>query len=200
MRRTPFAVGEKYHIYNRGTEKRKTFLDKYDYQRFIFIMNSFNKIDPGKNVTRSLSTKSRSKQNESPLVRIEHFCLMPNHYHLIVEELEEGGTSKFLQKVMTGYTMYFNKKYKRSGALFQGKTKSNHIDTDIYYNQVRAYVDLNPVELLNKNWKNTAKVESISKTLEFLKTYAWTSCKDFSVYKGFLTGKKTLQFDELWSE
>ena len=198
MRKTPFVIGEKYHIYNRGTEKRKIFLNNKDYERFLFIINSFNKIDPGKNVTRSLSTKSRSKENKNQLVKIEHFCLMPNHYHLIVEQIEDGGISKFLQKVMTGYTMYFNTKYNRSGALFQGKTKSNHIDTDIYYNQVRSYVELNPVELFDKNWGKTGRVVLTRKASEQLKGYLWSSCKDYSVYAPFLTGKKALEFDDLW--
>lgn len=198
MRKIPFADGEKYHIYNRGTEKRKIFLNNKDYERFLYIINSFNKVDPGKNVTRALSTKSRKKENKNQLVRIDNFCLMPNHYHLIVEQIQEGGISKFLQKVMTGYTMYFNTKYNRSGALFQGKTKSKHIDTDIYYNQVRSYIELNPVELFDRAWKKSGKIIATVKTLEQLKGYGWSSCKDYSVYMPYLSGKKALEFDDIW--
>ena len=125
---------------------------------------------------------------------------MPNHYHLVIEQLSENGISKFLQKVMTGYTMYFNKKYKRSGALFQGKTKSIYIDSDAYYRQLRAYIDLNPVELFNKSWKEKGSVTSVEGTLKFLGDYEWSDCKDHSVYKKYLTGKDAVIFDDMWAD
>lgn len=101
---------------------------------------------------------------------------------------------------MTGYTMYFNKKYHRTGVLFQGKAKSKHIDSDSYYRQLRAYVDLNPVELFDKAWKKTGKVSSIPQLLKDLKEFSYSSCKDHSSYKAYLEGKKAIEFDELWTE
>ncbi len=199
MRKVAFAPGEKYHVYNRGTEKRKIFMDKSDYSRFIFIMELFNKSDRGFNVTRNLSLGYANKMKTEKLVNIETFSLMPNHYHLMLEELVDGGISKFLQKVMTGYAMYFNKKYKRTGGLFQGKAKSKHIDKDSYYMQLKAYIDLNPVELFDKDWKKNMYVKSIDKTLKFLSEYEWGSCKDFSTYKKYLEGKANLPtFEELY--
>lgn len=174
-------------------------MDKDDYSRFIFIMELFNKQDHGFNVTRNLSLGYANKTKSKKLVKIETFSLMPNHYHLMLEEIVEGGISKFLQKVMTGYAMYFNKKYNRTGTLFQGKPKSKHVDTDSYYMQLKAYIDLNPVELFDKGWKENARVTSIEKTLNFLKEYKWGNCKDFSVYKKYLEGKSYLPtLDELF--
>ncbi len=92
--------------------------------------------------------KIRTPQKEHPpLVAVSDYCLMPNHYHLIVEQVVDNGIVKFLQKVMTSYTMYFNKKYERNGVLFQGKTKSKFITSDLHYKQVKTYLDLNPVDL-----------------------------------------------------
>lgn len=199
MRKTPFAIGEKYHIYNRGTEKRKIFMNKNDYSRFVFIMELFNRPDREFNAKRNLQLNYKSKSKTKRLVSIESFSLMPNHYHLLLQEEVEGGISRFLQKVMTGYVMYFNKKYNRTGALFQGKAKSKHVDKDSYYMQLKAYIDLNPVELFDKNWKENYHVRSVEQTIKFLGDYKWGSCKDFSIYRKYLEGKSYLPtFDELF--
>lgn len=200
MRKVSFANDERYHVYNRGTEKRKIFLDKNDYERFLFIINSFNKASPGKNTSRSLERKSGHLAKNEKLVEIEHFCLMPNHYHFILRQVADEGISKFLQKVMTGYTMFFNKKYERTGVLFQGKAKSKYIDNDSYYRQLRAYIDLNPVELFDKSWKEIGRVHSAAKIIEKMKMYRYGSCKDYSTYVPYLEGKAALEFDELLPE
>ncbi len=196
MRKIAFAPGEKYHIYNRGTEKRKIFLDKGDYERFIFIMELFNNTDPNFNVTRNLENKYKNKKGVENLVKIETYCLMPNHYHFLLEEIIEGGISKFLQKVMTGYAMYFNKKYERTGSLFQGKPKAKHVDKDSYYMQLKAYIDLNPVEMFDKNWKKSGKVRSIPLAIKFLNDYKWSGCKNFNIYNKYLSGEYGLPTNE----
>ena len=113
-----FAEGEFYHLYNRGTEKRKIFLSERDYERFIslmFLSNSSQAVDvklQGSNLDEILQN-DRGK----PLVAIGAYCLMPNHFHLLACEITKGGISKFMQKMTTGYTMYFNQKQKRVGPL-----------------------------------------------------------------------------------
>lgn len=201
-RKTSFANGEKYHIYNRGTEKRKIFLDDKDYERFLFILNTFNhasgNYDTNDRMRDFRKGVSRPKEKE-PLVRIEKYCLMPNHYHLILEQVADNGISKFLQKVMTGFTMYFNVRYDRTGVLFQGKTKSKHVGSGTYYNQVRTYIDLNPVELIDKDWKKRGKVSYPEKVAQFLAGYKWSDCKDYVKYGPYLTGKsELLSFDDLF--
>jgi hypothetical protein len=138
-------------------------------------------------------------QSPVPLVIIEDYCLMPNHYHLILEQVEENGISKFLQKVMTGYTMYFNKRYNRTGALFQGKTKSRHIDTNPYYLQLKIYLHLNPVDLFDKNWKENGKVKSVKESMKFLTNFPWSSCTSYKTYEKYLSGQsKLLYLDDLY--
>jgi len=181
-RRVPFEEGEYYHIYNRGVEKRIIFKNKSDYLRFLFILEQFNTSEPVYNVSEYVERKknfTRGSTSGTKLVEIENFCLMPNHYHLCLRQIASGGISKYLQKVMTGYTMYFNSKYERSGALFQGKTKSKHIDKENYSNYLRYYIDLNPLELLYPHWKEKG-VSNKNKAREFLNTYQWNKKKDYS--------------------
>jgi len=195
--REPFVTGEKYHIYNRGTEKRKVFLDKNDYQRFLFVLSSMNRATSHGNIQKGLrrmqAEKIRTPQKEhSPLVAVSDYCLMPNHYHLIVEQMVDNGIAKFLQKVMTSYTMYFNKKYERNGVLFQGKTKSKFITSDLHYKQVKTYLDLNPVDLCEAGWREHGKVADLKKVTKFLGSYAWSSCEGYESYLKYLSGKERL--------
>jgi len=122
---------------------------------------------------------------KSELVEIINWCLMPNHYHLCLREKSEGGISKFLQKVMTGYTMYFNKKYKRSGVIFQGKTKSQHVANDAYFQYLQYYIGVNPLDLIESKWKENG-VKDIEKALKFLGDYKWSKQKDYSIYRDII--------------
>jgi putative transposase len=178
-RKVPFVEGEAYHVFNRGVEKRIVFNTKQDYLKFLFyieIMNSSE--DPLKNLKRLKYVQGPTLHTGAELVEIINYSLMPNHFHLFIRENVSGGTSKFLQKILTAYTMYFNKKYDRTGALFQGKTKSRHVDTDKYFNYLNYYIDLNPLDLLHSGWK-TKGVPSSKKAIEFLNKYSWNKRKDY---------------------
>jgi len=150
MRKVKFANDEYYHIYNRGVDKRDVFLDDNDYIRFLNNLREFNSefIREERNMIQSLGTEfdSESESNSGsadPLVEIIAYCLNPNHYHLILKQVSEKGIEKFMQKMGTGYTNYFNKKYDRSGALFQGKFKAVHIDSNEYLLHLSVYVNRN---------------------------------------------------------
>jgi putative transposase len=150
MRKTTFANGEYYHIYNRGVDKREVFLDEADYERFLICLREFNRTEAiGSLYEKSLREKKNGSSTpirgvELPaLVEIVSYCLNPNHYHLILKQNSEKGIEKFMQKVGTGYTNYFNKKYKRSGALFQGTFKTIHIDSNDYLLYLSAYINKN---------------------------------------------------------
>ena len=119
-RKVSFAEGEYYHIYNRGTNKMPIFLDKNDYSRFIqslFVLNSdsgikFSDISPGYTWTFDRG---------NTLTDIGAYCLMPNHFHLLVRAKNDTNVSVFMQKLMTSYSMYFNKK--TAFAVMQAQTK-----------------------------------------------------------------------------
>jgi hypothetical protein len=133
-------VGEKYHIFNRGVDKRIIFHDTEDYLRFYESLFWFN-------VEKPVSDLARAKANPSHhidrLVAIHAYALVGNHYHIILEQLLDNGISEFIKRVAAGYTGYYNEKYKRSGVLFQGKFKRVLIATDVQYNYLTAYVNEN---------------------------------------------------------
>src|SRR3989344_2009952 len=122
-----FAPGEFYHIYNRGTDKRNIFTSRADRDRFLALLYLANQDEPVDLKLQGSTLLEIVERSGMPLVEIAAYCLMPNHFHLLVRELEEGGISKFMQKLTTGYTMFFNKKYERSGSLFQGRFKATHV-------------------------------------------------------------------------
>lgn len=179
-RPTPFTTGEKYHLYNRGTEKRDIYLDKSDYNRFLkllFLSNSPHSIN-----VRDIEHTEDSIFNFDrgyPLVAIGSYCLMPNHFHLLVTPLVDDGVSLFMRKLGTSYSMYFNKKYERSGALFQGKFKSSHANTDEYLKYLYAYIHLNPVKLIQSDWKEVG-IRDIDSSLAYLRSYRYSSFIDYS--------------------
>ncbi len=112
-----------FHIYNRGAHKAPIFNDQGDYWRFLYLLYLANSKIP---FLVSHLAKENIFNTERGLlpINIIAYCLMPNHYHIFVKENEVGGITKFIHKISTGYTMYFNKKYKHSGTIFQGKYKA----------------------------------------------------------------------------
>jgi len=146
----PFSTGEYYHIYNRGTEKRDIFLDKADYLRFIVLLYISNNIE----AVHISNLREQGKflrdiinlERKETLVDIGTYCLMPNHFHLLIKEKRAGGISEFMKKISTGYSMYFNKRYERTGRLFEGTFKSVHADSDEYLKYLFAYIHLNPIK------------------------------------------------------
>lgn len=111
------------------------------------------------------------------LVAIGAYCLMPNHFHLVIKETNEVGIVKFMSKLLTAYSTYFNKKYERKGALFSSEFKSSFIDTDEYLKYMFAYTHLNPVKLVDSDWKD--KEINIEGTEQFLRNYTFSSYIDY---------------------
>ena len=144
MRKIRFANGEFDHIYNRGVDKRSVFLDDTDFERFLQSMREFNSQKPiGSLFENSFRNKDQLGNRVAKLVDIVAYCLNKNHYHLILAQKIEGGISEFMHRLGTGYTQSFNIKYKRNGALFQGKFKALHVDSNEYLLNLSAYVNLN---------------------------------------------------------
>jgi len=140
-----FAIGEYYHIFNRGTDKRTIFNEPNDSGRFFQSMIEFNAEKPIGSIYENSFRKETTDvvKPDKPLVSFLAYCLNPNHYHFILRPLSDKGIERFMHRLGTGYTNYFNEKYKRNGVLFQGKFKATHIDTNEYLLHVSAYVNLN---------------------------------------------------------
>lgn len=180
QRKFKFAPGEFYHVFSRGVEKRKIFLCKEDYERFIsllFISNSTENIHLSDYISRSHSDILKITRLNT-LVDIGAYCLMPNHFHLLLKEKNENGISLFMQKLCTAYSMYFNIKYNRSGTLFSRPFRAKHVKKDVYLNYLFAYIHLNPLEILNKNSKDIS-VRNINKSKKLLDTYKYSSYLDY---------------------
>ncbi|TSC68578.1 MAG: hypothetical protein G01um101456_573 [Parcubacteria group bacterium Gr01-1014_56] len=182
-----FAPDEFYHLYNRGTDKRKVFLTREDYERFLSLLYLSNNIDPVRvdNIRNLKSQQGRTlletalrSPRAQPLVDIGAYCLMPNHFHLLVREIQDGGISLFMQKLTTAYTMYFNIRHERSGALFQGKFKATHADDDRYLSYLLAYIHLNPIKLIDPKWKENG-IRNQRRAKLYLERYAYSSYLDY---------------------
>jgi len=149
-RRTAFAPGEWYHCYTRGVEKRIVFENKDDYERFLealYLSNSTIQTPRG-NFQHLSHVEVLQLPRSDALVAIGAYCLMPNHFHLLIKEIRPGGITKFMQKVGTSYTMYFNIKRERVGGLFVTPFRSKHIHDDRYFQRVAQYIHLNPYEVV----------------------------------------------------
>lgn len=127
-----------YHIYNRGVEKRVIFIDDIDYRVFLNL------------IKRYIDEKPHVNAHKVPYswlgdeIELLAFCLMPNHFHLLLYQIKEGAMKKLMQNVCASYTSYFNKKYKRVGHLFQGVYKASTVMSDSYAQHISRYIHLNP--------------------------------------------------------
>ena len=176
-----------FHILNRGVEKRKVFLTEEDYLRFVNNLRDFN----DKKAT-ILSYYRRSKPNSritlvgdriaDKLVDILCWCLMPNHFHSLAQEKLDRGASKFTKKITGGYTTYFNIKNKRSGVLFQGRSKIIRVKRDPHFFYLPFYIFSNPIELIEPHWKEQG-IRDLDKVISFLENYKYSAFSD-------LTGKE----------
>lgn len=203
-----------YHALNRGVDKRTIFMDSQDYARFVHDLFEFNTTRPATQTARSISHMSdivsRTSNQNSPrlytevaherLVDIHGWCLMHNHYHLLLSERVEGGLSQFLRKLNVGYAKYFNERYDRSGTLFQGRTKKVHINTDAHLLHILNYIHLNPLDTLDgaAEWRNRLVTNS-EHALNFLHTYKWSSFNDYAGKRNFPSILTTSFFNEVFS-
>lgn len=178
IRKVNFVPGEYYHIYNRGNSKQQIFLDEKDYKRFIDLLYAVNSEEKF-NFSDSVKGISVYERNiDKKLISIGAYCLMPNHFHILITPLSEEGVSRFMQKLSTAYAMYFNQKYKHTGSLFEGKFKAEHLNNDIYLKYIFSYIHLNPIKLIQKDWKE-AGIKDKQKAINYLNNYKHSSLFEY---------------------
>ena len=181
QRKVSFAPGEYFHIYNRGAHKADIFLEDGDYRRFILLLYITNNTE-----TIHLSSINRSGKKDDlfsilrpeRLVDIGAYCLMPNHFHLLVHSRNDTGISLFMKKLLTAYSMFFNKKHEHSGALFQGPFQAQHVATDQHLKHLFAYIHLNPLSVKYPDWKEKG-IRNTKYAKDFLGSFHYSSYLDF---------------------
>lgn len=189
-----------WHALNRGVEKRNIFLDTQDYARFVHDMYEFNDTAPAQEFSRR-NVGPRRSHIKNRIVDIHGWCLMRNHYHLLLSEIIEGGISKFLMRLNVGYAKYFNTKYERNGYVFSGKTKKILIENDAQFNYILHYIHLNPLDYLKggEGWRVRDKgknIRSVREALDYLKEYRWSSYPDYIGEQNFPSILTTSLFGE----
>ena len=181
MRILKIAPGEHYHIFNRAVSRQVIFHDFGDYARFLFLIlylqapikilhigravKDFLKYFGQGGQSRALATGYEKEIMKKRMVELVAFCLMPNHFHLVIKELEERGIASYMQRVLTAYAKYYNTKYEKSGHVFQGPYKAVYIEDDRQLLYLSAYIHRNPRE--------------ISKWFKREDQYIWSSYQDF---------------------
>lgn len=186
-----------YHIYNRGVEKRKIFLDDQDYKVFLNYIKEY--LSPPID-SQTLQGQTLQFRNARDLfskyfgeIELLAFCLMPNHFHLVVRQKDMNSIKNFTKSLFTRYSMYFNKKYKRVGTLFQGRYKATNAINEDYLLDLTKYIHLNPVEnlidayssykdylgLTNTVWINKSIVLDKFNDNAFVKFHKIKSYKEF---------------------
>lgn len=159
------AVTSRHRFYKAQQHQNRTNHDKANYE------------------VRPRNLRGLNKQRKL-LVEILIFCLMPNHYHLLLKQLVDNGIIDFMKKVGTGFAMYFNTKYKRVGPLFQGRFKAVMVTKEAQFIHLPYYIHLNPLELVEPNWKER-RIVNLNKSISFLNSYRWSSYLDYTGKKNF---------------
>jgi len=173
-----FEENEFYHVYNRGIDKRTIFLDDAGKRRFLKLLYLCNSSKPV-NLRELPKGETFVLDRGKRLVDVCAYCMMDNHFHLLLKEFKEGGLSLFMQKISTAYVMYFNERCQRTGALFEGSFRAKHVDNDRYLHYLLAYLHLNPVDMVQSGWKENG-IKDLVKAKSHLEKYPYSSYFEFT--------------------
>ncbi len=195
-RKQQFINEEIYHIVTKGIDNNLIFKNIDDYYRGIFSIYEFNTtklvtIQKRREIRVAIKNKIRRGRastdfidERDKLVEILAFCFMPNHIHLLVRQLKDGGITKFMSKIGTGYGGYFNRKYDRKGYVFQNRFSAIHIKNEEQLKTVFVYIHTNPISLIEPKWKEIG-IKNPEKAIKFVENYKWSSYSDYIDKKNF---------------
>lgn len=199
-RQTPLVNEEFYHIYNRGIALQPIFFHKKDYERFLLCLSYYRFGGLHLRLSRLLQIPKADREQllteidakNLKIVELVAFCLLPNHFHILLRQVSEGGISKFAKELTNSFTRYFNTKYERIGPIFQGAFKAVHVSSDEQLLHLSRYIHLNPL------------VSFVVRDEDFI-DYPWSSLSHFiknssgmvnvkPVLDQFATPEKYLEF------
>jgi len=191
---TPLVTNYYYHVFNRGVNKQSIFEGIRSYKRFTNIIRFYNFVDYPLRFSKFLLL-SRDQRREiwnrlagtKTYIDIISYCLMPNHFHILLKQNQDGGISKFLSVIQNSYTKYTNTKNERIGPLLQGQFKAVKIDSEEQLLHISRYIHLNPYS------------SAVVANLNFLPNYEWSSFKEFITDQPYEICKKDVILDSFKS-
>ena len=206
MRYENFAENEHFHVFGRGVNREKIFIDEQDHVRFIFLITHFQ--SPTKIYNISWYTKSFIKSGsfntkkdkveeifKKRNIELVAFVLMPNHFHILVKNLEDRILSVYMHRILTAYSKYFNAKYNKKGHVFEGPFGAVSIENNTQLLHLSAYIHKNPKEI--KEWANNYEKYPYSNYRDYISSNRWENLlvtdivlkqfKDWVKYKDFVS-------------
>lgn len=174
IRKNPIIVGQIYHVFNRSIGRQPIFLNNSSYQRALETINYYQYLEtslrfshfnrlPANLKNRALDVLLQGRKR----VKILAYCLMPNHFHFLIQEISDRGISNFMSNLQNSYAKFFNTKNERNGALFQQMFKAVLIESDEQLIHVTRYIHLNPL------------TSFILKDIKELSDYLWSSFQEY---------------------
>lgn len=208
MRKETTAPGEYYHVFNRGNNKNDIFFDDKDRARFLFLITHLQSPISFKNISREVRLFVQSRALHSCVdqdlmteicrnryIELVAFALMPNHFHLLICEVQENGISQYMHKILTGYAKYLNTKHEKSGHVLQGPYRLVHVDSNEQLMHLSAYIHRNPRDL--RGWRNKEHGYPWSSYQDFIGTNRWGELLNTnSIHEQFESKEEYRQFVE----
>ncbi|MFA6295048.1 MAG: transposase [Candidatus Paceibacterota bacterium] len=167
-----------HHIYNRGAHKEPIFREGSDYMRMLKLFYIANNKESFTISSFGLTNIFEAKR-KCLLVDIVAYCLMPNHIHLALKELEPFGISRFIHSLATGYSGYFNRKYGHSGTIWQGPYNEKPVCDEMYIRKLINYIHLNPYGIKEPEMSKEARAEHLDEAVAYSETYEFSSFRDY---------------------
>jgi putative transposase len=209
-RTAPIVTNKIYHVFNRGIASQPTFLEKRNYDRALESLFYYQNCNLPIKYSKflSLSVKERTKiledlsKKNDRMVEIISYCLMPNHFHLLLRQVKDNGISKVLGDFTNSYTRYINTKLERTGPIFSGKFKSVRIETEYQLIHVSRYIHLNPYTaylvrdiegLINYPYSSFPEFLGKTNFNHCSKDVILSEFKNVEHYKKFVTDQKDYQ-------
>ena len=189
MRRIQIPVGAYFHVSNRGVDKKIIFSEPTDYKRFIaylFLLNTQEKLRATDIIDRHGLDDVLTYPIKKPLVAIGAYCLMPQAFHIYMTPLTKGGLSKFMQRLQTAYTMFFNEQRGRSGVLFQGAFKVKNIMREVETKFIFSYIHLNAAAIIDPDWVSM-DARDFLRVRDDVSTYPYSSLHEYISRKHTIT-------------
>lgn len=201
IRKLVFGNGEVYHVFNRGIERRSTFTDKREFERIQKLIKFYRHRDIPIRFSQVIQQSQDIREKilndlfkSERVIDILSYCIMPNHFHFLLQQNVDKGISTFISNITNAYTKYFNTKHERTGPLFEGVFKAIHIESDEQLVHVARYIHLNPVasniisnqELENYKWSSYLEYLSLSSEEISQKELILSMFKSIERYRAFV--------------